>query len=240
VPDVVAAHEGGVPVALRHPQGVRPWQHVLDPIAGYLMLAQALIDNPAGAPPALNFGPEADGVRSVRELVEALSRRWGGRPSWQPDPGEHPHEAPLLRLDASRAQARLGWRPQLAFEDAVAWTADWYRAFWNGADVAEVTLRQIETYAARLKQSPSDVLHRAGSANSVDSLPHGISARPDTESNGASRARPTCDGGGQGRAKAVAGDRSTTATNPTPNSSPQGGGGASESVAPLYGDKERA
>jgi CDP-glucose 4,6-dehydratase len=165
-------------VALRYPQAVRPWQHVLDPIAGYLMLAQALIDNPADAPPAINFGPDADGVRPVRELVEALSRRWGGRPGWQPDPREHPHEAPLLTLDASRAQARLGWRPQLAFEDAVAWTADWYRAFWNGADAAEVTLRQIEAYAERLEQSPSDLLPRPGSTNSVDCLPNGTRAEP--------------------------------------------------------------
>jgi CDP-glucose 4,6-dehydratase len=170
VPDAVAGHQAGVPVALRYPQAVRPWQHVLDPLAGYLMLVQAMIEDAAGVPPALNFGPDADCVRSVRELVQGLSQRWGGRPGWRPDPGEHPHEAPLLTLDASRARARLGWRPQLAFDEAVAWTADWYRAWWNGDDVVAVTRRQIAAYAERLGQSQSGVLHRPGSANSVGSL----------------------------------------------------------------------
>ena len=111
---------GGKPVALRYPQAVRPWQHVLDPLAGYLMLAQAMATDAVRAPSALNFGPDADSFRSVCELVEAFTTRWGGRPGWRLDAGDHPHEASLLTLDATRARTLLGWRPLLSFDEAVA------------------------------------------------------------------------------------------------------------------------
>jgi CDP-glucose 4,6-dehydratase len=148
--DVVAAAEAGRPAALRNPEAVRPWQHVLDPLAGYLMLAQAMLAAPAKAPAALNFGPEAGSFRTVRELVEALTRCWGGRPGWRPDPGEHPHEAARLALDATRARALLGWRPLLSFDEAVRWTADWYRAYWSGDDIGAVTRAQIAAFCERL------------------------------------------------------------------------------------------
>ena len=99
------------------------------------MLAQAMVTEPR-VPAALNFGPDADCMRPVSELVEALAACWGGRPAWRLDSGEHPHEAALLALDATRARRLLGWRPLLSFDDAVRWTADWYRAFWNGEDEA--------------------------------------------------------------------------------------------------------
>ena len=131
VPDA-PAFQGRNAGRLRYPQAVRPWQYVLDPLAGYLMLAQAMVSDPAGAPARAQFCPASStaAARSA-ELVEALSARWGGRPGWRPDPEEHLHEASLLTLDATRAPSYLGWRPQLSFEDAVTWTADWYRAFWN-------------------------------------------------------------------------------------------------------------
>ena len=153
VPDVVAAAAAGRPVELRYPRAVRPWQHVLDPLAGYLMLAQAMVTEPCTVPAALNFGPDADCLRPVSELVEALAACWGGRPAWRADSGEHPHEAALLALDATRARRLLGWRPLLSFDDAVRWTADWYRAFWNGEDIGAVTRRQIAVYFERLGQS---------------------------------------------------------------------------------------
>jgi CDP-glucose 4,6-dehydratase len=152
------------PVALRHPQSVRPWQHVLDPLAGYLLLAQTMVTESASAPPALNLGPDADCMRSVRELVEALSRHWGGRPGWWPDFDQHPHEDALLSLDASRARAQLGWRPQLAFDEAVAWTADWYRAFWNGEGAGAVTRRQTDAYCERLEHPADERARLRGSA----------------------------------------------------------------------------
>jgi CDP-glucose 4,6-dehydratase len=151
--DVVEAVEAGRAVALRYPRAVRPWQHVLDPLAGYLMLAQAMVAAPGPGPAALNFGPEADCLRPVSELVEALAACWGGRPTWRADTREHPHEAALLALDATRARRLLGWRPLLSFNDSVRWTADWYRAFWNGDDIGAVTRRQIAVYCERLGQA---------------------------------------------------------------------------------------
>jgi CDP-glucose 4,6-dehydratase len=164
VPDIVAAYDAGKPVALRYPRAVRPWQHVLDPLAGYLMLAQAMVTDPDRAPDALNFAPDADSFRSVSELVQAFTTHWGGRPGWGLDGGEHPHEASLLTLDATRARVALGWEPLLAFDDAVAWTADWYRAFRSAEDVGAVTRRQIEMFAERLGQRAGDRMQLRGTA----------------------------------------------------------------------------
>ena len=156
VRDLVEAFETGKPVAVRYPQAVRPWQHVLDPLAGYLMLAQAMVTDPDSVPAALNFGPDAQCFRSVADVVEAFASRWGGRPGWRLDTGEHPHEAQFLSLDASRARALLDWRPMLSFEDAVTWTADWYRALWNSEDIGAVTRRQIDLFSERLRGPVGD------------------------------------------------------------------------------------
>ena len=162
--DLVKACEAGTPVALRYPQAVRPWQHVLDPLAGYLMLAQSMLLDPARAPAALNFAPDAESFRSVCDLVQAFTARWGGRPGWRFDTDEHPHEASLLTLDASRARSLLGWRPLLSFDEAVTWTADWYRAFWNGDDVALVTRQQIDAFSQRLDRLGDDRVPLRGTA----------------------------------------------------------------------------
>src|SRR5262245_57959627 len=163
VPDLVAAYDAGRPVALRYPQAVRPWQHVLDPLAGYLMLAQAMAADPVNAPTALNFVPAAGVFRSVSVVVEALPARWDGSPGWLLDGGEHLHESSLLTLDATRASATLGWEPLLGFDDAVAWTADWYRVFRSGDDVGALTRAQIDSFSERLG---------GGATGSVCSLSH--------------------------------------------------------------------
>ena len=157
VRDIVEAYVAGKPVALRNPQAVRPWQHVLDPLAGYLMLAQAMVVDPGRAPHALNFAPDADSFRSVSELVQAFAAHWDGRPSWQLATDEYPREAPLLTLDATRARTALGWQPLLSFDEAVTWTANWYRSFWNGDDVAAITRCQIETFSERLDAARSSL-----------------------------------------------------------------------------------
>jgi CDP-glucose 4,6-dehydratase len=161
VPDMVQAVAARRPVELRYPRAVRPWQHMLDPLAGYLMLAQTMLTEPFTVPTALNFGPDAESMRPVSELVEALAACWGGRPTWCSDDGEHPYEAALLALDATRARHLLGWRPLLSFDDAVRWTADWYNAFWSGKDMGAVTYRQIALYRERLEQSETQSALRA-------------------------------------------------------------------------------
>jgi CDP-glucose 4,6-dehydratase len=164
VNDIVKAVEAGKPVALRYPQAVRPWQHVLDPLAGYLMLAQAMVTDPERAPAALNFAPDASSFHSVSELVQAFTVRWDGRPGWRLDTAEHPHEASQLTLDATRARSLLGWRPLLSFDEAVTWTADWYQAFWNGDDIGAVTRRQIDAFSERLHRPAGERIALRGTA----------------------------------------------------------------------------
>jgi hypothetical protein len=98
-----------------------------------------MVADPKRAPAAVNFAPNAQSFRSVAELVQAFSARLGGRPGWRLDAGEHPHEAPLLTLDATRARAILGWQPLLPFDEALTWTADWYQAFRDDKDIAAFT-----------------------------------------------------------------------------------------------------
>ena len=162
--DIVEAFETGKPVALRYPEAVRPWQHVLDPLAGYLLLAQVMIVEPEEVPAALNFAPDAQSLRSVSELVQGFTNCWGGRPGWRLDTGEHPDEAPFLNLDATRARAVLGWRPVLSFDEAVTWTADWYRALWDNRNIRAVTIEQIELYLERLHRSVGDEMGIRGTA----------------------------------------------------------------------------
>jgi CDP-glucose 4,6-dehydratase len=149
VPDVVRALAGGEPVVLRHPGAVRPWQHVLDPLAGYLLLGERLL---AGAelPPALNFGPSPDDACTVGSLVDELSEGFGGRPGWRLEGDERAvPETATLRLDASLAAAELGWAPRLPLAEGLRWTAEWYRAHAAGADMRELTLRQLAAYEER-------------------------------------------------------------------------------------------
>ena len=146
IPDCVRAQAEGRPVRLRHPSAVRPWQHVLEPLGGYLALAQALIQAPASAPRAVNFGPDASSFCTVREVVDAFSARFGGKPGWERDSSEHPDEAQALTLSSALAGRALGWRPRLEIGDALAWTADWYRAFAAKENMVSVSDAQIARY----------------------------------------------------------------------------------------------
>ena len=150
VPDVVRAVERSAPVLLRHPDAVRPWQHVLDPLHGYVLLAERLLDAPEETPAALNLGPDPAEACSASELVDRLTAGFDGKPGWRADPDVATvPETPALRLDASRARETLGWRPRLDLEQTVAWTVDWYRAYTRGDDVRELTLAQIAAYEER-------------------------------------------------------------------------------------------
>jgi CDP-glucose 4,6-dehydratase len=146
IPDCVRALAAGAPVVLRYPAAVRPWQHVLEPLRGYLELAQALMRAPAGVPRAVNFGPDAASFRAVREVVDGFSARFGGNPGWKQEPSENPPEAPALTLSSALAERSLGWRPRLEIGEALAWTADWYRAFAAGENMVSFSQTQIARY----------------------------------------------------------------------------------------------
>jgi CDP-glucose 4,6-dehydratase len=150
IPDAISAFRRGQPVRLRHPHSTRPWQHVLEPLAGYISLARRLCDAPAEYAQAWNFGPDDGDAREVGSVVDLLARYWGAPSSWEEQPGPHPHEARLLRLDSSKAKALLAWRPRLALEEAVGWVVDWYRCWNDGGDVPELTRRQISQYTSRM------------------------------------------------------------------------------------------
>ena len=149
VPDAMRAFAAGRDVLIRNPRAIRPWQHVLDPVIGYLALAQRLATNGPDFASGWNFGPGAAGELSVAELMDRLVAAWGPGAGWRLDEAPHPPEAAVLKLDCTRAAALLGWRPLLDIDRAIALTAEWYRGFAAGADIRALTLRQIEEILGR-------------------------------------------------------------------------------------------
>ncbi len=146
VPDVARAAASGAPARIRNPQATRPWQHVLEPVGAYVLLAEKLLEDGPRHAEAWNFGPEPRDVVSVRHVLERIVAHWGGAARWVPDPGEHPHEARALGLDCAKAAERLGWRPRLGLEAAIEWTVVWYRAWLRKEDLRRVSLEQIERF----------------------------------------------------------------------------------------------
>lgn len=146
IPDVVRSLSQGETVVLRNPMAVRPWQHVLEPVYGYLKLAESLCgEHPEAFADAFNFGPADSDCRPVGELVELMCDAWGdGR--WQHDNSQQPHEAHLLKLDSSRARARLSWAPRWSITDAVSEIVQWERARLDGADLRECSLASLHRY----------------------------------------------------------------------------------------------
>jgi len=147
VPDIVRARLDGHSLEIRNPDAVRPWQHVLNPLSGYLLLAQTLWSS-AEVAGGWNFGPPDDDARPVQWIVEQLRARWAGQPAWQRDVLPQPPEARSLKLDSSRARARLGWRPVVGLDAALDSIVDWHEALGDGADMRALTLSQIEHLAA--------------------------------------------------------------------------------------------
>ncbi len=149
VPDCMRAFARGMPVSLRHPHAVRPWQHVLDPLAGYLQLAQRLLfEEAAGLPHAMNFGPDATGDEEVGLVAQALARHWGvgAQIECVPQVDVRLHEAGLLRLDPSLARASLGWQCRWHLDRALERTVWWYRKHGDGADAQGLCRTQIDEY----------------------------------------------------------------------------------------------
>ncbi len=146
LPDILRAWQAGQSLTLRYPQAVRPWQHVLEPLHGYLCLAQALAEQGNAVASAWNFGPDSDGLVSVGELVERLAQRWPGQARWTVEAAGQPHEAGLLALDSSQARARLGWRPRWSLQQAIERTLDWHQAWQTGEDMQTFSRAQIAAY----------------------------------------------------------------------------------------------
>lgn len=149
VPDLWRARKAGRKVELRYPAAVRPWQHVLEPLSGYLLLAQAAAAG-GSYPHAVNFGPK-DPPSTVGEFADRFFAAYGDSAGWAQAPGRHPPETHLLRIDASFAAASLGWRPQLDDRATIDWTAAWYAAYDRGEDIKKVTQDQLERFAARFE-----------------------------------------------------------------------------------------
>ena len=151
VPDLVRALAAKQPVALRHPAAVRPWQHVLEPLAGDPMLAERLVSRPGSAPTAVNFGPDAESFVTVAELVGILDDAFGGGAGWRPAPGDHPPEAAVLTLDSSLAKSSLGWWPRLSMRRPSAGRPNGPGAWLDGDDVRRITGEQIDAYQSRCR-----------------------------------------------------------------------------------------
>jgi CDP-glucose 4,6-dehydratase len=155
LPDCIAALQRGEPILIRNPYATRPWQHVLEPLSGYLVLVQRLYQDaenashPHGADEAWNFGPDAADVQPVAWIADRMVEAWGQNAAWVRGEGSGPHEAGLLAVDASKARARLGWRPQLSLREALVWTIDWARRHTAGEAARDLILEQIAAYQAR-------------------------------------------------------------------------------------------
>lgn len=163
IPDLVRAAEAGRPTVLRNPHAVRPWQFVLEPLAGYLNVAERLARGDAGAATSWNFGPEPSDIRPVAWIADRFTRLWGGDASWQVDANQsHPRETQCLRLDSSRARDDLGWTPLLSLEMALEQIVAWYKGLRAGVDAAQLTLRDIALYEDLLRVAPLQHLPAAG------------------------------------------------------------------------------
>ena len=156
IPDLVRGFLAGEPVRIRRPAAVRPWQHVVEPLHGYITLAEHLLSaNPAPFTTAYNFGPHDDDAREVAWIADKMTAFWGDGAQWINDSDPGVHEAGYLKLDAGRAAADLGWTPRLNLSTAIEWLVQWYRAWAAGDDMHTLTLTQIANYEALLKQGSS-------------------------------------------------------------------------------------
>jgi CDP-glucose 4,6-dehydratase len=145
IPDIVRAFTKGEPALIRSPRAMRPWQHVLDALHGYMMLAERMWSD-SGFAEAWNFGPSDDDAKPVAWIVERMTELWGDGARWEYDSQRAPHEATLLKLDSSKARNRLAWTPKLNLPKALEWIVSWYKENYAGRNMRAMTLKQIEQY----------------------------------------------------------------------------------------------
>jgi len=148
IPDLMRAFLARESCLIRNPLATRPWEFVLEPLRGYLMLAERLFTEPRGFASGWNFGPADDDAKPVSWIADKLVDSWGNGARWTHDGAQYPHEANLLKLDASKAKRYLGWHPLLPLDAALDWIVTWYRAFDQNADLGELTRAQIKCYEA--------------------------------------------------------------------------------------------
>ncbi len=146
IPDILKAISENRPVIIRNPKAIRPWQHVLEPLSGYLQLAQKLYQDGVIYAEGWNFGPNDEDTKPVQWIVERLTQQWGEGASWQLDQSDHPHEACYLKLDCSKAKMRLDWQPRWNLEYALEMIVEWQRAYLAKEDVRKVALKQITNF----------------------------------------------------------------------------------------------
>ena len=146
IPDILRAFEKSQPVIIRNPNSIRPWQHVLEPLSGYLVLAEKLYLNGQTFAEGWNFGPYPDDARSVQWIVDQFVKTWGRGVGWTMTDEHHPHEAGFLKLDISKAETRLKWSPKWDLKTAIDKIIDWHLQWLDGADVQSKCLEQIKEY----------------------------------------------------------------------------------------------
>ena len=146
IPDAIKAFESGNTLMIRNPLATRPWQHVLEPLSGYLILAQSLFQDGEKFSSAWNFGPKDTDNRSVQEVISTLCQQWGPDAKWQQDSSSQPHEAGLLKLDCSKASKQLRWEPKWNLETAIEKIIQWHKAYLAKENMQALTLKQIDQY----------------------------------------------------------------------------------------------
>ena len=146
IPDILRAFEKNEVPYIRNPHAIRPWQHVLEPLSGYLILAEQLFLEGQAYAEAWNFGPNDNDAKSVQWIVEKMAKNWGDQVSWQSDAGEHPHEATYLKLDISKAKGRLQWGPRWDLMMALESISKWHRAWLAREDMRTICLKQIDDF----------------------------------------------------------------------------------------------
>ena len=144
IPDLINGFIREESVLIRYPSAVRPWQHVLDCLNGYLILVDKMLNNKVVG--EWNFGPDEKSFKDVKTVADYLKNRWGDRASWITDDKVNPHEAELLALDATKAETQLNWHNKLSFEETLDWTLDWYKAVESGTNPLEQTEAQINKF----------------------------------------------------------------------------------------------
>ena len=147
IPDAIKAFEGGQVLSIRNPLATRPWQHVLEPLSGYLVLAQALYEIGPQFVGGWNFGPNHSDARPVQEVVDLLVSTWGSPASWAQDSSEHPYETHSLKLDITKANKELGWAPKWNLVTAIKQVVQWQHAYQNMQDMKSISLAQIQSYS---------------------------------------------------------------------------------------------